>query len=1173
MYKIFNNNLCAPPGCINKILRVMKITVILLIATIMQVSATGFAQKVTLNKKNITLSQVFDEMRRQTGYDVLYGSAVLKGSTKINATFNNSTIQEVMKKCLEGKALTFDIEEKTIVVKEKTPSFLDFPKPAFANIDARGKILDESGKALEGATIVVKGTSRTTKTDAKGEFVMTNVPDDGVLVVRYVGYRELEVSLKDAVMPLEIKLNVATGELEEVNVTYSTGYQNIPKERATGSFSIVDNQLLNRQVSTSILDRLRGNAVGLAFNRNDRDGDEISIRGRSTIFSNAEPLIVVDNFPYEGLIDNINPNDIESVTILKDAAAASIWGTRAGNGVIVIKTKSGGYNSKTGVDFNVNASIGAKPDLFYLPKMTSSEIIDVEQYLFGKGFYNSNISNTSTFPALSPVVEILLKQRNGQIAVDVATQLIDEFRNKDSRNDLLKYSYHPGITQRYALNLNGGTEKSTYYISGGYDHDISSLKDDSKRMTASVKNSFTLTKKLKADIDIVYTQGLNKQGKFPAGGSQFPYEMLTDENGNGLSVTSRFRNSFVSNAENRGFLSWINNPVEDAKLNDKTAKRTELRLMAGLSYDILDGLSLSAFYQFQQQGIKNRTFQNANSYYTRNLINTFSTIDPVTTNVIDRPIPLGGILETRTDESVAHNGRMQLSFNRVWKKHQISAIGGIEVRQVESSSDAATLYGYDEETSIAKNVNFNTLYLNYPSGVRLNIPSLLSSGSGNLDRFRSVYFNAAYTYLDRYTLTASARKDASNYFGVSANQRAIPLWSAGLKLDVDKEPFYNLQWLPNLKLRSTYGYNGNINKSVNALTVIQYQAANFFNVPSAVIINPPNPDLRWERVGVLNLGLDFGLKGNVVSGSIEYYRKNSKDLIGDAPIDGTTGVIGLTDGTGKYRGNVASLRAEGVDVALNIKSFDRDFKWTTNVLFSYNAEKVTKYNFKPSVGSIFTQGIISPIEGKPVFSIFSYKWAGLDPSTGDPQGLANGQVSKDYALLTNPAIDGLVYNGNGRPPYYGSIRNTFSYKGFSLTGNILFKFGYYYRSNGLRYTALFSNLSSHSDYSQRWQSPGDEQNTNVPSLLYPANNSRDSFYALSEVLVEKADHIRLQDIGLSYSFKAINLKKLGIQSLSVYSYANNLGLLWKASKDAGDPDYINIYPAVKTYSFGIRASL
>ena len=428
----------------------MRLTTVILIATLMQVSASGFSQKkVTYVKKKTNLWDLFVAIKAQTGYKVLWSDEVIKTSEAIEANFKNASIEEVMEKVLIGKPATYVVQDEMIVIRREEPSFREPVIRNTAPIDVSGRVLDENNAPLVGATVKVKGTSRIALTNNKGEFTLKNVDDKEVLVISFLGFETKEIKAAEA--SNSIKLLSSSDKLDEVQIV-STGYQNIPKDRATGSFTVVDNKLLNRAVSPDLLGRLKGVTNGLLVDRLVGNSTGISIRGRSTIFSDTKPLIVIDNFPFEGDLNSINPNDIENVTVLKDAAAASIWGVRAGNGVIVITTKKGNFNQKTDITFNSNLTLTDKPDLYYQPQLSSAEWIDVEKFLFSQGQYAAELSNNWSF--ISPVIELLAKKTSENEAVIDAQ--VEGLKQYDIRDQIDKYFYRRGVQQQYFLNLNGG---------------------------------------------------------------------------------------------------------------------------------------------------------------------------------------------------------------------------------------------------------------------------------------------------------------------------------------------------------------------------------------------------------------------------------------------------------------------------------------------------------------------------------------------------------------------------------------------------------------------------------------------------------------------------------------------------------------------------------------------
>jgi hypothetical protein len=463
-------------------------------------------------------------------------------------------------------------------------------------------------------------------------------------------------------------------------------------------------------------------------------------------------------------------------------------------------------------------------------------------------------------------------------------------------------------------------------------------------------------------------------------------------------------------------------------------------------------------------------------------------------------------------------------------------------------------------------VAYNTNFPEYTDGQPVQIP-YQDMQLGASQRYLSFYGNAAYNYRNRYLLTASARRDESNLFGVSANQKGVPLWSAGFAWDVFKEKFYGLRRLPYLKLRLTEGYNGNIDRDVAAQTtaVVNNSVSQNYGLATANIINPPNPYLSWEKINIVNAALDFATPGNRLAGTIEYYIKSGRDLIGYSPIDPTTGVS-------VFLGNTANMRDHGLDLTLQVNNDLGRIHWNSVILFSYVRDKVTAY--KPIPGAVenyVNPTLINPVIGRPLYSLYALRWMGLDDS-GNPQGFYGGKVSEDYAdLLNSDSLRYLIYKGPVNPPVFGSWRNNFFWKQWGLSVNLVYKLGYVFqRSSIFYYNVYYGTSPGHPDYERRWQKPGDEKITNVPSREYPPNQYRDLFYQDSEILTERAGHVRLQDVQMSYELVRSGHRKLPVQGLRLYLYANNLGILWKANHAGVDPDYVNSIPPPRTLALGLK---
>ena len=1141
----------------------IRLVAFLLLLACIQRSVPVYCQSttgITLSEKDTPLEKILIAIRQQAGYTYFGDAAWPQLAKNVTISVKNAGIREVLDICFKGQPLTYTLVDKSIAIDIITST---------ANF-VRGRLINEKREPVAGATITVRGNkSAITSSNDNGDFAIRVAAKDSNLVITSVGYEtrvQSFVGMKDLVITLKDRIS----ELVDVSVVANNGYQEIPKDRATGSFTQVSNALINRRVSPNILDRLDGVTSSLLFNKNTVSGTNesaIVIRGRSTISGNPAPLVVIDNFPYSGDINNINPDDVESITILKDAAAASIWGAFSGNGVIVITTKKGRYNQAPKLSFTTSTTLGKKPDLYYQPILSSSDYIDVEEYLFNHSFY-SGANDDPRHGVVSPVVEILL---NGQLTPTEAQAQINVLRGQDTRQDLGHYFYRTSQNHQYALNLDGGSSKNHYYFSAGYDRNLANLvRDGYNRLTLNGNNTYNLLPgKLEFSTGLAFTNSTTQNNNSSTISVLYPYLKLADAQGNALSVPYLLRQSYVDTAGGGRLLDWNYRPLDELRNADNTTKLTDYRINLGVRYVILKGLEANAHYQYGHGSSDLENFYSQQTYYTRNLINEYTQIDSA--GMLTRPIPLGGILDKTLTSYDANNIRLQLNYDRLLGKdqvHDLNVIAGAELRDVEQQINMSRQYGYDPIRRNGLPVDYNTSFPQYSSPGSLNkIPySDFNHNSATSDRYLSYYLNASYIYRQRYVLSASARRDESNLFGVNANQRGVPLWSAGAAWEISKEDFYRLDWLPVLKLRVTDGYNGNVDRSVSAYTTALINDPNSYGATTASINNPPNPSLRWERINIANIGVDFASKGSRVEGTLEYYIKTGKDLIGQSPLDPTTGNLVFT-------GNTANMRTKGADITLRTKNSIGPIQWNTVFLFSYARDKVTSYGQKLGpLQNYLNASTLNPLVGKPLYSVYALKWMGLDPQNGNPQGTLAGHTTEDYSsIFYSSDLSNLLYKGPANPPFFGSWRNSFGWRQWQLSFNIMYKFGYYFRRSSINYNDLFGGASKgHPDYERRWQKPGDEKTTAVPSMIFPADQNRDNFYGYSEPLIEKGDHIRLQDLQVGYDLTKKSFPKLPVQLIRLYLYANNIGILWKANHQGIDPDYVTSIPTPRTLAMGIK---
>lgn len=1048
----------------------------------------------------------------------------------------------------------------------------------YAQLNLSGSVLSAlDNRPIEGATISTESGDVLGRSDKNGKFtvVLTSFPTK--LYISHTGKVSETLSIVDRVDARRAKrifLREAENVIEEVVI--NTGYSSQKLKRATGAYSVIDSTSLNRGVTSNVLERLEGLSTSLHFDRRTTGTSPLTIRGLSTIYANREPLVVLNNFPYEGNISDINPNEIESITILKDAVAASIWGVRAGNGVIVLTTKKGNFQQPLQTSFTASVSSIGRPDLRNYKVTPSDEFIALETELFEKGYYSLfEISPTS--PVLSPAVETLIGERDGLITPHEAARVLSELGSYNVKDELRKHWFERGLNQQYALNITGGSQKSSYSFLLGHDRERGTLQNTNRRSNLKLDVSHRLLPEMDVSGSVRYTRSSDNAGRpaleslaAAATKGLLPYTRLADDNGNPLAVPRNYRAHFVEDAAEKGLLDWQYVPLEDYLHN--TAGNTSDHLLFNLAfnYKFIDGFRLDAMYQKEQSTTQRSTHYGQNSYFARDLINSFS---EVSGDEVIRPVPLGGILDNGTNTLTSDNMRMQLNYSYASGPHDLSSTAGFEMRQIGTRGNIFRRYGYDEDNLTSSDVDFLSDYpFYYFPAFKGRIPNNVGF-SETLNRYVSVYALANYTLKDRYHANVSLRRDAANLFGVHENQKWVPLWSAGIGWTLSNETFYQADYLPYLKLRASYGYNGNVDNTLTALTTLLYSGSltNLVNQTYARVFTPPNPSLRWERNKIWNIGLDFQGFNNRISGSVDLFQKSGMDLIGDAPLDPTTGAA---NGSNQFvfRGNVASMQGKGFDIELHTENTTGRIKWRTDVFASYFDNKITEYEQASSLGrNYINNGVgVVPIVGKPLYSIYAYKWAGLDRETGDPLGMLDGLETKDYsAILSGTSIEDLAYFGSAVPTHTGSVVNTFSYKNISLSFMLLYRLGHYYREASLQYGRLYADWFGHPDYTQRWQEPGDESRTSVPSAIYPADSNRDTFYAGSQAHVKKGDNIRLQDIKLAYNVSPM-LSKYRIRAAQVFAHARNLGMIWAANGKVSDPDVLSNTILGKEFSIGIN---
>jgi len=1165
------SRLWIPPN----ILLIMKLIIIIMISSLMQVSAAGYAQKVSIKEKNISMLALIEKIRTQTGYDFVYGSRLIDKNVKLNVNIQNMELEQALNSLFKSQELTFQIIDRVIAIKRNnSPSRIQLGGQ-HATMDIRGTVLDEKGNGLPGVSVRVKGTKSTVVTDSNGQFILSGVSNGDILICSYIGYIDKIVMVGESNDRMIISLEVATAQLEGVNVV-STGYQSLPKERATGSFKVIDMEQLDKP-ATSLAQRLIGTTAGLVSTVDANGNTTFRIRGMSTLtnittngveVNQSNPLIVVDGFPLENTsINDINPNNIESVNILKDAAAASIWGSRASNGVIVITTKTGKKGVPFTAEINTFTRIGSKIDLNYARNLASSaETIQFEKYAFNRwgSIYNSGTLDQLIRPNTLGTA-YLNEVRLGRINQTQADAQLARLASLDNSQQIRDNILDNPISNQVNLNITGSTTRMTNALSALFETNSTAFKGTGdKRTMLNYRGATSIYKWLDFDINLMGQYKLAKNNGFTLSDvkSWSPYDMLLNEDG------SRVQNFnygyyqpslalFAAQFGNKFPYDFNYNPLRELESRNFTNESINFRLQAGLTGKIIPGLTVSSRIQYENNNTFTRNLSDVDSFTARSAYNNSVTWNRTLAGIVTPNLPQGSLLDQSRDKFRGFNFRNQVDFNRTFATdHVLSMVAGAEIRSsVTETFNYPTTYGYNDETLSVGN------FPNGPGGAFRPLPSWLggnntfgytNSFSYATRRYYSVFANLAYTYKEKYTLSGSYRTDAANFISATNAARYSPFWSVGGLWQMGREDFIKkVSWVDKLALRLTYGVNGNEDRSTSPFPLINTGAANpETGAIGATISSYGNPTLRWEKTYTMNAGIDFSLFKGKLYGTIEAYQKNGRDLLADV-------AISIVNGIGSQKLNNVEMYNRGIDLELgSALQINTNVRWRGNFNFSYNDSKITKlFRTGWSAGALVSGGSGAYVEGYNANTLWNYRYAGI-------QG---GQTSL-YGPNNVPFTIGTFVGGDARSwmqnsgvtiaPYTLGITNTFDIYRFSVSAIVTGKFGNVFRRSGFNYPWINNDKKSvNSRFSEVFNGDPNQILTlpgqNVTSSTYSVWNNQ---YPFLDYLTANANLIRLQEVSVSYNTDLKWIKKIGFSNLRIYAQGNNLFTITNNPYNE-DPEY------------------
>ncbi len=1046
---------------------------------------------------------------------------------------------------------------------------------------------------LPGATVTMMKQGQklhTSVSDIDGKFSATVADGVDAITVSYLGFENRTVKVQANKDTYEI---VLTADAKTVSEVVVTGYQKIDRRKLTSAITTLKISEETVGAVTNIDQALAGQIAGLSsVTSTGAPGApvKIRIRGTASITGTQEPLWVLDGIPMEGTdipaiddlkdIDDIyqtsiaglNPSDIETITVLKDAAATAIYGARAANGVIVITTKKG-KEGKPQVTFSGKLTFSPKTNIDRLNLLNSSEKVDLELGLLSSDYtYRQNKGGVASI--LSALGETQAYKNGGWSALSsVAQAQINQLRQTDTDwNDIL---FRNTLNKEYNVSLSGGSDRADYYTSVGYTGEEGNVESvGSHRYNITLKTNYRINSMLKVGASVFANE--RKQQSY-----------ITDTNGFTNPVYySRLANPYFQPYAEDGSYNYdtnvqgketssLNFNIFEERANTESIRR-DRSVMAIFDAELKlnSYLTLTSQFGYQLDSYSLSKYAGENTYAMRQQkLNTEYVQSDGSRKSF---LPDGGMHKTTEYHSSQWTWKAQAEYNQTFGGlHNVGLMLGTEVRHSNDNSIYSVAYGYDRRTLTVQPVVFpsQSWAESYP----------LHQETENENAFVSWFATGSYTFNHRYTLGGSVRFDGSDVFGVAKKYRYLPLYSvSGLWRIKEESMLKDVNWIDNLALRASYGLQGNIDKSTSPYLIGTFDRETILPGNTEDVIKTetaPNPDLKWEKTENVNIGLDLAVLNNAITLTVDYYFRHSSDLIG-------TKMLPLETGFSSTSINWATMDNHGVEVALGTRNIHtRDFTWTTNINLGFNKNKVIKE-------TVAQNSTYPSREGYPVGALFALKTAGLD-SEGYPLYLTKDgeKVSATELLKLNAAGASTLsaeeqrnlytYMGTTDPKVSGGFINTFKYKDWQLGLNFTYNLGMKVRVQPSYNPATYDRgLNTNRDILSRWTA--DNTSGQFAKLMTSNERPREyvqyseyNLYSMLDTWIKDCNYIRLQSMRLGYKLPVAWTSRIGIKSASLSLEARNLFVIASNYDNYLDPETMgNPYaqPISKSFIFGVNVN-
>jgi len=1132
----------------SKIFKVMKITVFLIVIACMQLSAKGYAQLISLTTKNKPLTTIFSTIEKQTGYNFFWKGDDLK-DIKVTLDIKNANIEEAMSALFSQLPLSYAITKKTIVIQKKETSLLKPISPALILIDIKIKVVDNIQSPLPGASIRIKESDKVYITDNNGDIAINDLPENATLIIAYIGYVSQEIHINPSTQsPLIVVLKQSLSALQEVVVV---GYGSEKKQNLTTAISSISSTTIEKLAVTRIEQALQGNAPGvLVLNQNGQPGDKPMIRIRGTGTNNSpDPLFIVDGFPVS-TIEYINPGDIDRIDILKDAASSAIYGSRGANGVVLITTKKG----KPGQPLlSYDGYYGVQNTWRKLPVLNATQYAQ----MMNEGAINANPSNPLPYPNPSALGEgTNWQDALFQSNVPISDHQFTASGGNDKATYLAKFSYfdQQGIIgrknsqfTRYTFRLNVD-QKLTNYLKIGTN--INYINTDRKAIFDNGDQGGHVLGNA-VNIDPITPLYETDPAKLTS------YNVNAVRNGDlvyGISPLATFPNPLAQIAIING------NRKIDKLLGNVYA---DLSIWKGLKFKSSFGLDLGN--------------ENVNSY------SPLYYLLPTSNQTYAR---------VRTDFYRTNTWQIEnvLSYALDINKHNVQIVAG----QSAFKYFTQNLTGSRNDNSP---IDPDLAYID----VATDITSSVNGGGADTRTLSSYFARFAYGFADKYLISGVIRRDGSSRFGRNNPYATFPSVSGAWV--VTKENFFNVNAISFLKIRASWGQNGNenlgssfpwastINTSNNGYTFINNSGAEYL-AGGASLGAIANPDLKWETSEQTDLGLDINFFNNKLSLTADYYKKVTKDLLIRPNILSSVGYSApFVNG-----GNVQN---QGIELGINYNDkIGKDLGISVSFNIAHNKNEVTKINNTAqaiagaayiSMGSITRMAVGQPIGyfwGQQTSGIFQTQaevdaYTFTNPNTGNVTKIQPNAKAGDLKFIdTNN--DGVINDldriniGDPNPKIISGLTLNLDYKSFDLNIFAIGMFGQKVFNGNYRFDKSVSNLpAAMLDY---W-TPSN------PEAKFPRFISTDpnrNYATVSDLLLENGSFIRVKNVQLGYTLPKALTSKIKLSNLRLFLAVDNALTITKYT--GFDPEIgatsplsmgidRGVYPQSRTVRFGVNAKL